>query len=99
MVQAGVYLTQKWEVFGRYEYSWLDFDTSFGPIERSDMSVVTIGSNYYIDGHDLKWSTDIGFGLTQIEDFWGVNTLAGYRTDAEGAEPQIVFRTQLQLLF
>ena len=99
VVQAGVYLTPKWEAFGRYEYSWLDFDTSFGPIERSVLGVFTVGTNYYIDGHDMKWSTDIGFGVTQIEDFWGANSQAGYRTDAEGAEPQIVFRTQLQLLF
>lgn len=99
VVQAGVYLTPKWEVFGRYEYSWLDFDTAFGSVERSDLGVLTVGANYYIDGHDLKWSTDIGFGVTQIEDFWGANSRAGYRTDAEEAEPQIVFRTQLQLLF
>ena len=57
-----------------------------------------MGGNYYFDGHDAKWSADIGFGLSQIESAWDSN-IAGWRSDAAGSEPQVVIRTQLQLLF
>jgi hypothetical protein len=98
VVQAGVYITPKWEVFGRMEYGWTNFDLANGTFERSDLLIFTFGANHYLDGHDLKWSSDIGFGASQVEDFW-INSRAGYRTDAEDAEPQIVIRTQIQLLF
>ena len=101
VAQASMYLTPKWEVFGRFEYGWLDFDIATSTVQRSDLTLLTLGFNHYIDGHDLKWTTDIGIGLSQIEDFWGANSAADYRFDPEntGADPQVVFRTQLQLLF
>lgn len=96
--QASMYLTQKWEVFTRFEYGWIDFDFPATSFVRSDLNLLTIGANYYIDGHDLKWTTDIGLGLSQIEDFWSSN-ISGYRSESEDLDPQVVFRTQLQLLF
>ena len=62
------------------------------------MHVIEFGANYYLDGHDLKWSTDIGFGISKIDLPWD-SDLAGWRNDVDGAEPQIVFKTQFQLLF
>ena len=102
VVQGGVYFTPKLELFARVEYSWLDYNTDFASFfDRSSLTLLTLGANYYIDGHDLKWSTDIGFGLSQIEDVFSTNppSIAGYRTDADGVKPQIVFRSQFQLLF
>ena len=55
-------------------------------------------SNYYFDGHDIKLSADIGVGIYAVESAWD-SDLAGWRTDGNSAEPQVVIRTQFQLLF
>jgi hypothetical protein len=94
VLQGGVYVTPRMELFTRFEYGWWDFaDQDF-----ADLGVITFGANYYLKGHDAKWTTDIGFGLTRVEANWD-SDLAGWREDGDGAEPQIVFRTQFQLLF
>jgi len=83
----------------RGEYGQISFDVDPLVIPpQSDLNLVTAGFNYYMDGHDLKWTTDIGFGIYQIEGAWA-SDLAGWRADGDGVYPQIVFRTQFQLLF
>jgi hypothetical protein len=94
VVQGGMYLSSKLEAFARYEYGWWDLDE----VEFSDLSALTVGVNYYIDGHDLKWSADFGIGFDQVSPNWD-SDIAGWRPDAPGADPQFVFRTQFQLLF
>ncbi|MHC5002710.1 MAG: hypothetical protein ACYTJ0_06270, partial [Planctomycetota bacterium] len=94
VVQGGYYILPKVEVYGRFEYGWWDFDNN----TLADLTLFTAGFNYYIDGHDLKWTTDIGFGISKIENAWE-SDLAGWRQELDGSEPQIVFRTQFQLLF
>jgi hypothetical protein len=102
-LQGGFFIAPKWELFGRFEWGQWDFNQD--AIERSDMSAITFGVNYYIDGQDLKWSADLGFSLTQIEDVWafeqgntsGLAGIPGWRRDID--PPQVVFRTQLQLAF
>ena len=96
VVQAGVYVTPKVEVFSRFEYGFWDIDS--GTASFSVLSVITVGANYYLDGHDVKWTTDIGFGIDRVDTNFD-SDLAGYRNDPEDAEPQVVFRTQFQLLF
>ncbi len=91
VIQGGVFVVDGWEVFGRYE--WGDADG-----EAVDLSVLTIGFNRYFDDHQLKWTTDIGYGLNEIGGFWSSDG-AGYRTDDAGQDGQIVVRGQLQLLF
>lgn len=102
VAQAAVYVTSKTEVFIRGEYANLD-NSSGGFRDLADLNLVTAGVNYYIDGHDLKWTTDIGFGISQIEDASGAtfaSDLAGWRSELTGeSRPQVVFRTQFQLLF
>ncbi len=94
VIQGGAYLTPKFEAFARFEYGIFDF----AALNFGDLSLLTLGGNYYFDGHDAKWSADIGFGLSQIESAWDSN-VAGWRFDAAGSEPQVVIRMQLQLLF
>ncbi len=94
VVQYGMYLSPKWEIFGRWEYGF--FDTRAA--EFTNLSVLTLGANYYIDGHDLKWTSDISFGIDAIDQPWDFS-LPGYRLDQADSEPQIVIRTQFQLLF
>lgn len=96
VVQGGVYMTPKLEFYGRWEYGWWDFANA----DFHDLNALTLGANYYLDGHDVKWTTDIGFGISPIDQNWD-SSIAGWRQDprGQGAEPQIVFRTQFQLLF
>ncbi len=60
--------------------------------------MLTLGANYYFDGQDVKFSADIGFGINPVETAWD-SDIAGWRIDPPGSEPQVVIRTQLQLLF
>lgn len=92
MAQAGFFFTDDIEAFLRYE--WGDFDVS--GIE--DLSVVTVGVTKYWDKHNLKWTTDIGFGINEVNGVWASEG-AGWRADTEGDEGQVVFRSQLQVLF
>lgn len=98
VVQGGYFLTDDWEIFARYE--WGDDDMP-GP----NLSIITGGFNYYVSGHRVKWSADLGVALNEVTATWGdgfVGTggnIAGWRTDQPGEKGQVVARTQLQLLF
>ncbi|MEM7230274.1 MAG: porin [Planctomycetota bacterium] len=94
LIQGSMYLSPKWEAFARFEYGWWDFDLN----NFADLNLLTIGANYYIDGHDIKWSTDMGFGLATIDTNWATD-ITGFRSEVNNNAPQVVFRTQLQLLF
>ena len=94
VVQAGAFFSPKFEAFARFEYGLIEFDVT----ELSDLYLLTLGGNYYFDGHDVKLTADIGFGVSQVEGLWP-DDLPGWRTDADGAEPQVVIRIQFQLLF
>ena len=91
----------KAELFGRYEFAYIDGGSStlngINPeIANPDpLNLLTIGVNYYLDGQDLKWTTDLGWAITAVNPlFSDVN--AGWRPSQSD---EIVFRTQLQLIF
>jgi hypothetical protein len=91
VVQGGYYFTDEIEGFVRYEYG--DADDA-----GEDLNVITVGANYYIDGHRLKWQNDVGIGLDEVSSIWASSS-AGWRTDTTGEDTQLVFRSQFQLLF
>ncbi|MCL4211242.1 MAG: hypothetical protein KJZ68_11320, partial [Phycisphaerales bacterium] len=93
---GGVYITPKWEVFGRYE--WGKLTTNLADTFFDTLSIITAGVNYYIDGHDAKLTVDVGYSMREIDSAWDTD-IAGWRTDAAGSEGQYVVRVQLQLLF
>lgn len=104
VVQGGVFLSEEWEVFGRFEYG--DDDDAFG-FDTEELLLLTGGVNYYISGnHNLKWTTDVGYAFDGVSTFWAFGPLfagsdaaiAGYRPDFDD-EGQLVIRSQLQLLF
>ena len=105
VIQPAVYFLPKWELYMRYEYGYIDFnDTSLfvaagGSIgevgQQVPYNVLTTGVNWYIDGQDLKWTWDIGYGIGDVGYSWQ-NLPAGWRISATD---QIVMRTQLQLAF
>ena len=97
VVQGGYYITPKWEAFARYEWGMADSKNDLF-INSNDLSILTFGANYYFDGHSAKWTTDIGFALNEISDEWDFS-ITGYQLQTTASAPQIVFRTQFQLLF
>ena len=94
VVQGGAFFTSKFEAFLRFEFGNLDFDF----LPTTDLMLVTVGGNYYFDGHDLKLTADIGVGIDIVDFAWD-SDIAGWRIDADGAEPQVVSRIQFQMLF
>jgi hypothetical protein len=95
--QAGVYVAPKWEVFVRGEYLQLEVTASTQQFNFPDLGIITGGVNYYIEGHDVKWTTDIGISLTEVSAIFA-SDVTGWRADTAN-EGEVVFRTQLQLLF
>ena len=100
VVHGGYYVTEDWEIFGRYE--WADHDVS----TLDDISVVTLGATYYMASGlgGVKWTTDVGVGFDSVPAFAAVGTfgdqdITGFRADDPGEDGQVVFRSQLQLTF
>lgn len=90
MVQGGVHLVpDKFEVFARYE--WFDFDDFAG---LDDLSIVTLGFNYYFRKHGWKWTTDWMYAFDQVPTTVGYT---GLLADAAGDEGQWVIRSQMQI--
>ncbi len=92
VVRGGFFVTDDFEIYALYE--WGDLDIA----NVSDLSTLTLGVTKYFDRHNLKWSTDIGYGFNPVSASWaqGGN---GWRGDSTGEESQIVVRSQFQLLF
>ena len=105
VVQPSIYFLPKWEWYTRWEYGYIDFNNSsqisaiggsLGEVaQQVPFNVITTGVNWYIDGQDLKWTWDIGFGMSDVGYSWQ-NLPAGWRISGTD---QLVMRTQLQLAF
>ncbi len=91
VVQAGIFVTDEWELFGRYEAGETD-----GVGE--ELSVLTVGANHYFSEHELKWTMDVGYGFNPVDSFWSSRRAAWLKDDA-GEAGQLVVRMQMQMLF
>lgn len=101
-VQGAIYLMPKVELFGRYEFAYMSgFDEATvaagNPqlLDPDPMNLLTVGVNWYLDGQDVKWTTDLGWAITAVHP-WFADLDAGWRPSRSD---EIVFRTQLQLMF
>lgn len=105
VLQASIYTAPKWELFVRGEVgdaSISDIGLITNPATASTLwtdstlALTTIGVNWYIDGEDMKWTSDAGIAWNNVDGIWfdGEN---GWRAAADSS--QLVFRTQLQLSF
>ncbi len=106
VIGGGWYWAEDWELFGRYE--WSDRGSLGTSGNTDNINIISFGVNKYFAGHNAKWSTDVGIGLTPIDLGTGVPTgtaiapVTGWRQDNAGAvndDGQVVLRTQLQILF
>ncbi len=86
--QYGIYLDSDWELYARYQD--IDWDTT--GIDNSDS--FTVGVNYYMDGHNAKWTTDVSWADSGMI---GSN-ITGWGTSFQ-TDDQTMVRTQLQFYF
>jgi len=96
VVQGGFYVAPKTELFARGEFGYIRSKDDI--VDPDNLWIATIGINQYFDGHDLKFTADLGIGLDDISQFW-INSNTGWRADGNNTSPQFVIRTQFQLLF
>lgn len=101
LVQAGAFVIQdKMDVFARYEYLDLDglfYNNRIGtmrPTAHDEISLLTIGTNYYFKTHSAKFSLDTVWVLDPLPDG---DTGAGLL--ASPGDDQVVLRAQFQLMF
>ncbi len=97
-IQPAIYVDPKVEIFGRYEYSyWSSTQSSPAALsQQGPLNIITVGLNWYLDGQDLKWTTDLGMNFYSNVGGSYIDTPAGWRASGEG---EFVFRTRLQLIF
>lgn len=105
VVQGSYYFLPKWEVFGRFEFGQASIDgidditSPAGTASLwndNNLSILTAGANWYLDGEDLKWAFDAGIAFNAVDGIWW-NGENGWRASAE--ESEFVFRTMLQMAF
>jgi len=92
VTQGGLFVLGNVELIARYE--WADPDSP----GEDDLSVATVGVNWFLAGHQLRITADLGYAFNAVGPTFASNPL-GYRRDAAGSDGQLVARSQLQLLF
>jgi len=115
VVQGGYFITDAIELFARWEWmstqnttsntstSVAGDDVTFNtPNNAFVNNIGTLGANWYMS-KNVKWTTDFGVSWNPVTFQTGLfgQNIAGadYRTEGANGGGQIVFRTQLQLLF
>ncbi|WP_428389159.1 porin [Mucisphaera sp.] len=91
VIQLAQFIAEKVEPFLRYEYGGSDASTA-------DLNLLTAGANYYIKGHDIKLTGDVGIAFDSIDGTFDKSSI-GWQQDEAGQDGQIVARIQLQLAF
>lgn len=115
VLQGGYFITDAVELFARWEWMSTQNTTGSGGTTEATNNVSTntpnnafvnnigtIGANWYIS-KNVKWTSDFGVSWNPVTFQTGLfgQNIAGadYRTEGANGGGQIVFRTQLQLLF
>jgi len=106
VVQGGYMIVpDKLEPFIRYEYIDLDepdhsvaVGTPASTSTRYDdeISIVTVGANYYLNRHNAKFTVDVVWALDPLPI---AQTGLGLLVDDPGSDDQVALRAQFQLLF
>lgn len=94
VVQGGFFLTEKDEIFGRWDMVMPDDDT-----DADDFNTLTFGWNHYFaqDSHAAKFTLDVQWFLDSEEASGYNNTGINLLPDNE--DDQFALRAQFQLLF
>lgn len=95
LIQAGVFLNEQWELFGRYDMTLPDDD-----LDLDDFSTLTAGVNYYItpESHAVKFTGDVQYFFDKVDSgLTVITTGAGNLPDS--GDGQFAIRLQFQLVF
>ncbi len=95
LVQGGYMIDDRVEPFARFEQLIPDS----GRAGAHTVNLVTAGVNWYINGHALKWSSDVVWALNSMSGFAGASDGLGLLADNPMEKNQVVIRSQVQLLF
>lgn len=110
VVQGGVYLSEDFELFGRWEQFLLDDDV----FSNDDFKSIAVGFNYYIYGHAAKFTMDVVWYFDETAGILGFTDAneeqqPGLISDSTGKgigllsspveDDQVAVRAQFQLLF
>ena len=60
IVQAGYMLNEDWEIFGRWDITFLD-DELLAPTDEDTINEFTVGFNRYLNGHNAKFTVDASY--------------------------------------
>lgn len=111
VMQGGMYVTPKVELFSRYELGQLSFDNpsavNFFNIEapgvqetllarENHLHIISAGVNWYLDGHDVKFTGDFGYALDSVGPSWYAPQ-SGWRVSQ--VRDEWVARMQFQIVF
>ncbi|MBX3385772.1 MAG: hypothetical protein KF768_04310 [Phycisphaeraceae bacterium] len=98
VVQGGLMLSERWEVFARYDALILDDDRG---LDNDYFGFVTVGVNHYFAGHAAKFTADIVYStdetLPDLTAVGGFSTKQGLQGDVSDGE--VAIRLQMQLMF
>ncbi|HBZ97470.1 MAG TPA: hypothetical protein DEO57_06450 [Phycisphaerales bacterium] len=103
VVQGSVYLDEKIELYARYEYGGpTSVVGNLPPPQLKDftepVSILMVGTNYYIDGQDVKLTVDAGISFNPMSAIMTINQ-TGWREEPEEHDAQFLLRAQMQLMF
>jgi hypothetical protein len=115
VLQGGYFITDAIELFARWEWMSTENTSGASGTTEATANVSTntpnnafvnnigtLGANWYMS-KNVKWTTDFGVSWNPVTFQTGLfgQNIAGadYRTEGANGGGQIVFRTQLQLLF
>lgn len=101
-VQAGFFLSDEFELVGRYEYG--DLGELGGVLDNNLQSVITIGANWYFAKNLCKWQTELSYSLLPMDSAAFAIGGNGWYTDGtnangESEDGQFVFRTGITVSF
>ena len=98
VVQGGYFVTEKWELFARYDVSHPDDGSR--PGDQTAFNTFTLGANYFLipDSEAVRFGFDICyFPDNQSESIVSPSTETGVLADDQ--DGQINLRAQIQMLF
>ncbi|NUQ67413.1 MAG: hypothetical protein HUU18_03920 [Phycisphaerales bacterium] len=98
LVQAGVFISDQWELFARYDGVFADN----GGAGDDGFNTVTFGTNYFVspNSHAAKFVADVCYYLDDVAGSSAMispNGRLGLLSDAEG--DQVAFRAHFQIIF
>ncbi len=100
-VQGGMFVSDQWEIFGRYDY--LNFDSDFvSPAAGDSYNFLTLGANHYFvpQSHAVKLTGDVIFAFDDSTVVGAASVFnlgdTGLLFDTDG---EVTFRLQVSVLF